>query len=234
MQRRQFVGSCSGALLCTTLAAPLASGATVRPKSYRRAQLLDETGAPLRASQVPARRNLVFAYPYVSTPAFLLNLGQPVPGTRRLSDSHGSGYEAPGGVGPGRTIVAFSAICAHQLAYPTREISFISYREAATGANRRGDVIHCCAEHSQYDPAAGARVVAGPAPQPLTAILLEYDAQQDTLAATGTLGGEVYDAFFAKYDFKLAIEHDGRQRELVAGQARVQPIEQVCRQQIRC
>ena len=32
---------------------------------------------------------------------------------------------------------------------------------------RRGSVIHCCADHSVYDPAAGARVVAGPAPQPL-------------------------------------------------------------------
>jgi len=234
MQRRQFMGSCSGALLCSTLAAPPATGATGRPKAYRRAQLLDETGAPLRASQVPQRRNLVFAYPYVSTPAFLLNLAQQVPATRRLSDSQGNGYEWPGGVGPGRSIVAFSAICAHQLAYPTREISFISYRENAGGANRRGNVIHCCAEHSQYDPAAGGRVVAGPAPQPLTAILLEYDAREDTLAATGTLGGEVYDDFFAKYDFKLTIEHDGRQRELVADQARVQPIEQVCRQQIRC
>lgn len=228
------MGSCSGALLCSTLAAPPATGATGRPKAYRRAQLLDETGAPLRASQVPQRRNLVFAYPYVSTPAFLLNLAQQVPATRRLSDSQGNGYEWPGGVGPGRSIVAFSAICAHQLAYPTREISFISYRENAGGANRRGNVIHCCAEHSQYDPAAGGRVVAGPAPQPLTAILLEYDAREDTLAATGTLGGEVYDDFFAKYDFKLTIEHDGRQRELVADQARVQPIEQVCRQQIRC
>jgi hypothetical protein len=95
-------------------------------------------------------------------------------------------------------------------------------------------VIHCCSEHSQYDPAAGARVVAGPAPQPLTAILLEYDPATDGLTATGTLGGEVYDAFFDKYGFKLQLEYGGRERDLVSDETRVRPIEQVCLQQVRC
>lgn len=235
MQRRQFVQTCSGALLCSTLAeaAPVqAPGGSPRP--YQRARLMDANGAPLRASRVPPRRNLVFAYPYLATPAFLLNLAKPPSSRARLADSSGNDYEWPGGVGPSGTIVAFAAICAHQLAYPAREISFISFREEAAGANRRADVIHCCAEHSQYDPAAGARVVAGPAPQPLTAILLEYDRSDDSLTATGTVGGEVYDAFFAKYDFKLGMEHGGRQRDLVSGETRVLPLEQVCRQQIRC
>ena len=235
MQRRDFVGSCSGALLCSTLGVPaLAAAGKSGPKRYQRVRLLDATGAPLRASQVPSRRNLIFSYPYVATPAFLLNLARPAAPTEKLADSSGKGYEWPGGVGPARSIVAFSAICAHQLAYPAREISFISYREKAEGANRRAEVIHCCAEHSQYDPAAGARVVAGPAPQPLTAIVLAFDPKEDSLTAIGTLGGEVYDAFFAKYDFKLAMEHGGRQRDLVTGETRVQPIEQVCRQQIQC
>ena len=235
MQRRRFMGACSGALLCSSLAqADSSSRAGGDSRPYERVRLTDAAGAPLRASQVPARRNLVFAYPYVSTPAFLLNLARQAAPVRGLADSSGNRYAWPGGVGPARTIVAFAAICAHQLAYPAREISFISYREHAGGANRRGDVIHCCAEHSQYDPAAGARVLAGPAPQPLTAILLEFDPKDDSLTATGTLGGEVYDAFFAKYDFKLSMEHGGRQRDLVSGQTRVQPIEQVCRQQIQC
>ena len=235
MQRRRFMETCSGALLCSTLAeTALAAGAAGAPRQYQRTRLMDETGAPLRASEIPPRRNLVFAYPYVATPAFLLNLGKQPAKAAQLADGSGNGYRWPGGVGPARSIVAFAAICAHQLAYPAREISFISFRDQAGGANRRGDVIHCCAEHSQYDPAAGARVLAGPAPQPLTAILLEYDAGEDTLTATGTLGGEVYDAFFAKYDFKLGMEHGGRQRDLVSGETRVQPLEKVCRQQVRC
>jgi arsenite oxidase small subunit len=234
MQRRQFIETCSGALLCSSLTDAALAAGDAKPRHYQRVRLMDENGSPLRASQVPARRNLVFAYPYVATPAFLLNLSRPPKAGARLSDSSGNGYVSPGGVGPARGIVAFAAICAHQLAYPAREISFISFRGEATGANKRADVIHCCAEHSQYDPAAGARVVAGPAPQPLTAILLEHDPKEDSLTAIGTLGGEVYDAFFAKYEFKLSMEHDGRQRDLVSGETRVQPLEQVCRQQIRC
>ena len=79
-----------------------------------------------------------------------------------------------GASGAGRNVVAFSAICAHKLAYPTREVSFIRYqRESSATSSAR--VIHCCADHSVYDPAQGARVVAGPAPQPLAGIVLEYD-----------------------------------------------------------
>ena len=76
MQRRRFMETCSGALLCSTLAeTALAAGAAGAPRQYQRTRLMDETGAPLRASEIPPRRNLVFAYPYVATPAFLLNLG---------------------------------------------------------------------------------------------------------------------------------------------------------------
>jgi ABC-type glycerol-3-phosphate transport system substrate-binding protein len=68
-------------------------------------------------------------------------------------------------------------------------------------------VIHCCADHSVYDPASGARVLAGPAPQPLAAVLLDYDPATDELTALGTVGAEQFDAFFKKYEFKLAMEH---------------------------
>src|SRR5688500_12621859 len=119
MQRRQFMGACSGALLCSSLPqAATAATSSGEPRPYERARLLDAAGAPLRASQVPARRNLVFAYPYLATPAFLLNLASRVPAGQRLEDSSGRQYQWPGGVGPAGTIVAFAAICAHQLAYP--------------------------------------------------------------------------------------------------------------------
>ena len=55
--------------------------------------------------------------------------------------------------------------------------SFIRYQR--TLATSDAHVIHCCADHSVYDPAEGARVVSGPAPQPLAAILLEHDAADD-------------------------------------------------------
>src|SRR5258707_10387084 len=102
-----------------------------------------------------------------------MSLGQPVRPSARLEIADQRSYEWQGGVGPRRSVVAYSAICAHQLAYPTKEISFISYRTEKSARNRLGNVIHCCAEHSQYDPAEGARVLAGPAPAPLGASPLE-------------------------------------------------------------
>ena len=144
-------------------------------------------------------------------------------------------YEWHGGVGAQRSIVAYSAICAHKLSYPTRDITFISFRAEKTRGNRHANVIHCCSEHSQYDPAEGARVLAGPAPQPLAAILLEHDAKNDALYAIGTLGGEMFNAFFDKYDFRLAIDYGSSQtRRRATGRTAVKELEQFCKQQVRC
>ena len=159
MQRRQFIKFCaaSAAVSSQALAAEDAS-----PRLYARAKLVDEDGKPLVASALPANRNLVFDYPYVATPCFLLNLGRPLRATVRLTTADHHSYEWRGGVGAQRSIVAYSAICAHKMTYPTHQISFISYRNEASARNPHAHVIHCCSEHSQYDPARGGRVVAGP------------------------------------------------------------------------
>ena len=231
MQRRGFIQFCV-ASAAAAKAPALASGAS--PHYYARVRLVDERGAPLKAKAVPANRNLIFHYPYASTPCFLLNLGRPAKGSARLATAERETYEWQGGVGARRSIVAYSAICAHQLAYPTRDISFISYRTERSARNRHANVIHCCAEHSQYDPAEGARVVAGPAPQPLAAILLEHDAASDELHAVGTLGGEMFNRFFAKYAFRLALEAGDGARRAVGGAAVVVQLEDYCRQQVKC
>jgi hypothetical protein len=96
-------------------------------------------------------------------------------------------------------------------------------------------VIHCCADHSVYDPSAGARVLSGPAPQPLAAILLDYDAERDELAALGTVGAEQFDAFFNKYDFKLTLEYgQGRAHAPVGATTVVREMTQYCRQTVQC
>jgi len=204
-----------------------------RPKLYGRVKLVGDAGAPLKAAAVAAERNLIFHYPFAATPCFLLNLGRPARASVHLVTADQRGYEWRGGVGPRRSIVAYSAICAHQLAYPTREISFISYRSEKSPRNRLGNVIHCCAEHSQYDPAEGARVLAGPAPQPLAAILLEHDAKTDELTAVGTLGGEMFNQFFAKYAVKLSLE-GGTPRAAATATSVVHEMENYCRQQVKC
>jgi Rieske Fe-S protein len=231
MQRRDFLRICAAS--AAAAGARDLAAADASPSFYSRARLVDAQGSPLRAAALPVDRNFIFHYPFSTTPCFLLKLGRRVKASARLTTADKRGYEWKGGVGPDRAIVAYSAICAHQLAYPTREISFISYRTEKSARNRHGNVIHCCAEHSQYDPAEGARVVAGPAPQPLAAILLEHDAATDGLTAIGTLGGEMFGQFFAKYEMKLALEGAGS-RAQAAGTCVVQELESFCRQQVKC
>jgi len=234
VERRDFIKAC--AATCALGTHPAFSAENLSPRFYDRARLVNELGQPVKAAGLIAGRNYIFHYPFESTPCFLLDLGKATVRDVQLKTESGSAYRWAGGVGPRRSIVGYSAICAHRMSYPTPQISFISYREKSTApATTRPNVIHCCSEHSEYDPAAGAKVVGGPAPQPLSAILLEYDAKSDGLQAVGTLGGEIYDAFFAKFEFKLALEHGGSaMRRQVADRAVVKELQQYCKQQVRC
>lgn len=239
MQRRHFLFGCA---LAAAAADPVAQAQRARaapapstkPRSGPRARLLGADGRPLKAASIPPRRALVFPYPFVGTPAFLIDLGRPTQRSVALQTHDEERYTWDGGVGPQRSIVAFSAICAHRMAYPTRQISFIDYRDEPSAVTHRAQVIHCCSEHSEYDPAAGARVLSGPATQPLAAIVLEHDAADDTLQAVGTRGGELFDAFFDQFAMQLALEHGGAEHRSVGESTTAVPIERYCRQLIRC
>ena len=231
MERRDFLKLCAAG--AAAAGAP-AIAADAQPQLYSRTLLVDESGAPLRAARVPVEKNLIFHYPYASTPCFLLNLGRPAKASAQLKTHDNRPYEWRGGAGPARSLVAYSAICAHKLTYPTRDISFISYRVEKSARNRIGNVIHCCSEHSQYDPAEGGRVVAGPAPQPLAAILLEWDSARDEVHAIGTLGGEMFNEFFQKYAMRLQLEHGSSAPQAIGARARVQELDSYCKQQVKC
>ena len=235
MERRDFIRICTASALGMSAQPAFAAG-DARPRFYARTQLTDDAGRPLQAARLAVGENYIFHYPFAGTPCFLLNLGKPTAQAVSLKTGDGSTYQWPGGAGPRRAIVGYSAICSHQLTYPTRQISFISYREQSTASKiSKPRMIHCCSEHSEYDPAAGARVMGGPAPQPLCAILLEHDPGSDTLFATGTLGGEMFNTFFAKYEMKLALEHGtGNPRQQINGKAAVTTLAQFCKQQVRC
>jgi Rieske Fe-S protein len=232
MERRAFLGACAalgGTAFCT------AAYADAVPRLYARVRLVDPDGAPIRAGSLTAETNYVFQYPYAATPCFLLRLTKSMTATRSLRRNDGTAYAWQGGVGPDRTLVAFSAICAHKLAYPTREVSFIRYQRDRSSTSS-GHVIHCCADHSVYDPTEGARVIAGPAPQPLAAILLEHDAARDELHALGTIGAEQFDRFFEQYGFKLAMEYGStaRAKAAVEGTSVVRELAHYCRNTIQC
>jgi arsenite oxidase small subunit len=234
VKRRRFVSACAALGTSAGLSGLATTWAATAPRLYERARLVDAHGEPIKARQLEPRTNYVFSYPYAATPCFLLDLGRPVAASPHLLRADGAEYAWSGGVGTGHSVVAFSAICAHKLAYPTREVSFIRFQPIRSPTSD-GDVIHCCADHSVYDPAAGARVLSGPAPQPLAAILLDYDASRDELAALGTVGAEQFDAFFRKYDFKLALDYGrGKARTPVGASTVVRELTEYCRQTIQC
>jgi len=129
---------------------------------YERTLLVDSHGTPIRAGALTVGQCYIFHYPYTVTPCFLLNLGRPVVEPQSLATEEGTRYRWEGGVGPQRSVVAFSAICAHKMTHPARAVSFINYRhEQVTFRNgqeeseRRAQVIYCCSEKSVYDPLRG-------------------------------------------------------------------------------
>ena len=117
MDRRSFIESCTATAACLSLPMGAIAG-DARPRQYQRALLVVEQGRPFKASSLASLTNYVFHYPFVATPVFLLDLGKAVP-PQVVSTKDNGAYEWPGGVGAHKRIVAYSAICAHKLVYPT-------------------------------------------------------------------------------------------------------------------
>lgn len=239
MQRREFMKLCSAsAAACATpmAATAFADNPPVNPSSqrYNKVKLVDRDGVPIKLKALKSNHNYVFNYPFESTPCFLLNLDKPVQSKVALKTEGGKDYDWPGGVGPKKTLVAYSAICAHKLAYPTDQVSFISFKTKAGKASKQANVISCCADASVYDPYAGAKVLSGPAPQPLAAILLEHDPKTDEIWALGTFGGEKFNEFFQKYDFKLSMQMGGKAKDKVKDTARLVELTAYSTQTAQC
>ena len=233
MKRRDFVQLCAAGAAGAAL--PDASqAATLTARKYARVKLVDDRGEALRTAALAAGTTYVFDYPYSATPCFLLRLDTPIASGIVLRTETGELYSWEGGIGAQKSIVAYSAICAHKMTYPTRQVSFIGYRDAPSPVAGPGKVITCCSDRSVYDPAAGAKVVSGPAPQPLATILLEHDPKADEVFAVGTFGGEMFAEFFRKYDFRLQLEMGNRAKTSVTGTTAVKPLASYSAQWAQC
>ena len=215
VERRSFVKLCAAAAVTAGANPSLLAAAGTTARLYDRTALVDGEGAPVTERMLSVGETYVFHYPYATTPCFLLDLGRPVRASAELATEAGDPYVWPGGAGAERSIVAFAAICAHKMTHPARDVSFINYRHGKVrfldSSERRREasgVIFCCSEKSVYDPAEGARVLGGPAKQPLATILLQSEPQSGALFALGTIGGEMYEAYFEKFAFRLALEHE--------------------------
>lgn len=216
MKRRGFVKLCASALAGISASPELMAEGMREVHVYERVKLVDvNTHEPVTASSLEVGETYLFQYPYVTTPCFLINLGQSLTLRKTMVTRDGKPYRWPGGVGPNRSVVAFSAICAHRMSHPAPSVSFINYRHGTTSYLNLDDkvvedsnVIYCCSEKSVYDPARGGQVLGGPAPQPLAAIALDYVEAEDQFYAMATIGGEMFDRYFETFGDRLILDHE--------------------------
>ncbi len=195
MRRRRFLWLCSGWLAFPSLedrpphilppAGPLPEEGL---KRFTQAKIVGPDGAPLKAADLKEGVAYVFHYPYVSTPCLLIDVGIPLPTRLAMRTMGGRPYVWPGGVGPKRSIVAYSGICSHLMSHPNRLNSFVNYYHRVSRLANRGKVISCCAHGSVFDAAAGGAPIRGQTPQPLLTIALEHNERTDVIKAVGLYG----------------------------------------------
>jgi Rieske Fe-S protein len=238
--RRSFVKLCAGTAAMVAADPRMLAPRAAAAEPYPAARLVDRQGADIGAGELAVGEAYLFHYPYVSTPCFLLDLGEPLAPVE-LETERGAPYTWPGGVGPRRSIVAFSAICSHRMTHPAGAVSFINYRDETvryldkTEQPRTGErVIYCCSEKSVFDPARGARVLGGPAPQPLATVLLDYDPDSGALWATGTAGAALFEPFFEKFGFRLMLSHGKGFRDPVGESTRTERLADYTDNQVFC
>ena len=218
MRRRNFIKLATGMLALGTANFLGHDGEAETPKPYQRVKLVNDQGHAIKTATLREDEGYLFFYPYRSTPCFLLKLGA-----------------GQGGVGRAGSVVAYAAICTHQVTRPSPRKSFINYRPKGDGAGDASGRITCCLHGSVFDPAQGGKVVGGPAPLPLTTIRLDYDEENDELYAVGTLGGDVYKAYFKAYRKELRQEFGAALvRQESSGEAVVMRFSDYAKRQFFC
>ena len=106
--RRGFFKAClSSASVVASNPNILASAEGV-PRSYNRVLLVNDHGTPITSRDILTGTSYIFNYPYVTTPCFLINLGNPTKDIGQLETSQSVSYSWPGGSGPEKSIVASS------------------------------------------------------------------------------------------------------------------------------
>ena len=157
----------------------------------------------------------------------MINLVSPAQKDIKLKAEDGTEYVYRGGAGANGTIVAYSAICPHQLTHPQPEMSMFQYvdEKGKTLAYNKGGVFVCSSHLSAFDPKEGGKVVGGPANEGLASIILEIDAE-DNIWAVAVLGPvkfqDYFDAF--KDEFKKYYGNKRKAKKLTKEEAKVQPL----------
>jgi len=196
-------------------------------QTFEKVQLKDAEGNPFKASALVKEENYVFNYPHVGTPAILVDLPKPTAKDIKLKAEDGTEYIYKGGAGAKGTIVAFSAICPHQLTHPQPDMSMFQYIEEAgkTIAYDKGGVFVCTSHLSAFEPKEGGKHVGGPAKQGLASIILEID-KEDNIWAVAVLGPDKFHDYFDAFkdEFKKFYGNKRKAKRLVKEEAKVQKL----------
>ena len=180
-------------------------------KAYEKVQLKDAEGNPLKSASLVEEENYVFNYPHAATPAIMVNLKDVASKDMKLKAADGTEYVYRGGVGSKGTIVAYSAICAHQMTRPTKDMAMFQYvpTTGKTLAYDTAGVFVCSSHLAAYSATEGGKVLGGPATQGLASIVLEIDAE-DNLWAVAVLGPDMFEEYFDAFKQELKAEHGRR------------------------
>ena len=218
MDRRNFlkIAGISGAVIAvspSTISGQLRADDGTLFMAYEKVQLVDASGSAIKASTLKQETNYVFNYPFVGTPSILLDLGEETAKDVKLKSEDGEEYMWKGGIGAKRSIVAYSAICSHQLAHPTPDDSFLQYlpRGKTTMACKESGVMVCSSHLSAFDTKQGCKQIAGPAEQALASIVIEI-AEDDTLWASAVLGPDKFHDYFKRYKPEMKKFYGGKRK----------------------
>lgn len=218
MLRRNFlkVIGATGALVAispSTITGELRAKDGTLYNSFDKVQLTDSNGEALLASQLKKEENYIFNYPLVSTPSILLNLPEATQTDIELFSEDGEKYIWKGGVGVENSIVAYTAICAHQLSHPNPEVSFMQYcKKGESKFLPETSGIICSSHMAVYDPSAGCKRAEGsPATEPLASIVLEI-GPDDTIWAVGVLGPERFKKYLKVFKSEMKEYYGGRRK----------------------
>lgn len=241
MQRRDFlkvvgVGAAMVVVQPSTIGQKLYASDGGMFKAYDKVQLMDADGNPILASNLVKEKNYVFNYPHVATPCFLLALPEAANKDVKLKSENGEEYIWSGAVGKENNIVAFSAICSHQLTHVNPADSFISYvtKKEKTMAYTEGGVIVCGSHLSAFDPTNGAKALSGPAAEPLASIVIEH-RDDDTLWAVAVLGPDKFHSYFKAYkpEFKKYFGGKRKAKKFVTVAAQTVPLTEYSKEIIK-
>ena len=218
MERRNFlkVVGATGAMIAvspSTITGELRASDGTLFQAFEKVQLLGADGTPLKASALIKEENYVFNYPLVSTPSILLDLPEATQKDVELKSEDGETYIWKGGVGSKGTIVAYTAICAHQMAHPTPDDSFMQYcKKGQSGVFADKAGIICSSHMAYYDTGAGCKRAEGsPATEPLASIILEI-AEDDTISAVGVLGPERFKEYLKVFKPEMKKYYGGKRK----------------------